>query len=79
MKQPLNRFYNHIIQFLQVQLFLSLASLPILVAWGIPFSLATVAGNFLFSPFLTLFLLLSSLIFFTELIFIPNAWLIFFL
>ena len=76
MKQLLNRFYNQIIQFLQMQLFLSLASLPILVAWGIPFSLATVMGNFLFSPFLTLFLLLSSLIFFTELIFIPNAWLI---
>lgn len=76
MKQLLNRFYNQIIQFLQMQLFLSLASLPILVAWGIPFSLATVMGNFLFSPFLTLFLLISSLIFFTELIFIPNAWLI---
>ena len=76
MKQLLNRFYNQIIQFLQMQLFLSLASLPILVAWGIPFSMATVVGNFLFSPFLTFFLLISSLIFFTELVCIPNEWLI---
>lgn len=59
--------------FMQVQMFLSLISLPVLVAWGLPFSIMTIAGNFFFGPFLTVFLLCSSLIFFTELAHIPNG------
>ncbi len=79
MKKSLYKACNRIIQFIQVQLFISLASLPIVVSWGIPFSIVTVIGNFLFSPFLTLFLLVSSLVFFTELFCIPNEWFIFLL
>jgi hypothetical protein len=62
---------------MHVQLFLSLVSLPILVAWGLPFSLTTVFGNLIFTPFLTVFLLISTGIFFLELLSIPNQWLIY--
>lgn len=62
------------IPFIQVQFFLSLVSLPIIIAWGLPFSLMTMVGNFIFAPFLTIFLLCSSLVFFTEILHIPNAW-----
>ncbi len=61
---------------MHVQLFLSLISLPVLVTWGLPFSLTTVFGNLLFTPFLTLFLLISTGIFFFELLHISNNWLI---
>lgn len=60
------------INFLIIQLFLTLISLPILVAWGLPLSLLSPIGNLIFSPFLTIFLLLSSIIFFTEMLCIPN-------
>ena len=59
--------------YVHAQLIVNIASLPILVHWGIPLSLATLAGNLLFSPLFTIFLVLSSLIFFTELLHIPNA------
>lgn len=58
-------------RFLQLQLFLSLISLPILIAWGIPLSLLSPLGNLIFSPILTLFLLFSSLIFFCTLLGVP--------
>jgi hypothetical protein len=58
---------------IQIQLFITLFSLPLLCAWGLPLSLLSPLGNMLFGPVLTLFLLLSSLIFFTELVGIPNG------
>jgi len=57
----------------QLQLFLSLVSLPILVAWGLPISCMSPLGNCLFTPFLTLFLLLASLMFFGQLLHIPYS------
>lgn len=57
----------------QLQLFLTLVSLPILVAWGLPISCMSPVGNCLFTPFLTLFLLLASLMFFGQLLHIPYA------
>lgn len=74
LKTPAIRWlYN----FMHVQLFLSLISLPVLVSWGLPFSLTTVFGNLIFTPFLTSFLLISTGIFFFELLRIPNGWLIY--
>ncbi len=67
------RLRKWFLPFVQVQMFLSLISLPVLVAWGLPFSLMTITGNFLFGPFCTAFLLCSSLIFFTELAHVPNG------
>jgi len=76
MKRFVQNLKKKLLTFLQVQCFLSLVSLPVIVAWGLPFSLMTAVGNFIFSPFITIFLLCSSLIFFTELLSIPNQYLI---
>lgn len=76
MERFIQNFKRNILSFLQVQCFLTLVSLPIVVAWGLSFSLMTAVGNFIFSPFITAFLLCSSLIFFSELLHIPNGYLI---
>lgn len=70
------KFKKHLIAFLHLQLFITLISLPILVSWGMPISLLTFAGNFLFSPLLTAFLFLSSLVFFFEIAHLPSSLLI---
>lgn len=54
-------------------IFLSLISLPILVAWGLPLSWLSPFGNALFNPLLSLFLLICSLSFVCEIIGIPHA------
>ncbi len=69
----LHKIKRSIISFVHLQLFITLISMPILLSWGMPLSLLTFAGNFLFSPILTAFLLLSSLIFFCEILHIPNG------
>lgn len=66
---------NKLIKFIQIQLFLTLMSLPILLSWGIPISVLSPIGNLIFAPVLTAFLFVSSLIFFTALLHIPNTWL----
>ena len=66
-----------LITFMHVQLFITLISMPILLCWGMPLSLLSFAGNFFFGPILTAFLLLSSLIFFFQLLYIPNGFLIY--
>ena len=66
----------HFFSFLVLQLFLILISLPILLAWGLPFSIMSPVGNLVFAPFLTVFLFIASLLFFTELAAIPNEWLV---
>jgi len=76
MNKHFTRISYSLLRFVQLQLFLSLATLPILVSWGLPLSAMSAVGNFVFSPFLSIFLLCSSLIFFTELLYIPNSWLI---
>jgi len=48
---------------LQLQLFLSCLSLPIMLWWGLPFSLLSIIGNLIFTPFLMLFLFLGSVLF----------------
>ncbi|MCK5632802.1 hypothetical protein KAH94_03570 [bacterium] len=68
-----------LLRFVQIQLFITTVSLPILLSWGLPISLLSIIGNLIFFPFLAIFLLLSSLIFFLELICIPNQLLIFLL
>ncbi|MEX0672080.1 MAG: ComEC/Rec2 family competence protein [Candidatus Babeliales bacterium] len=70
------RLWHQINKFLFIQLTLTLISLPVLSYWGLSFSMASPIANFIFNPFLSLFLLLTSLIFFCELLYIPNTWLI---
>lgn len=75
--QLATKFKFFILRFIQLQLFITLFSLPILIMWGLPFSLLSPLGNLIFSPLLTIFLFFSSLIFFTELCGIPNSWCIY--
>ncbi len=70
------KWYQSLLKSLQLQLFISFISLPFLIAWGLPISLLTPISTLLFGPFLTCFLLVSSLIFFLELFYLPNAFLI---
>lgn len=76
MNKLFNKLHLSFIDFINVQLFLTLISMPVLIAWGLPISLLTPVGNMIFTPVLTLFLLLSSVIFFTEFVSIPNTWFI---
>lgn len=67
---------NQVLRFITVQLVLILCSFPILVWWGLPISLLSIIGNLIFTPFLMIFLFISSLILFTEMCAIPNMLLI---
>ncbi|MBD3273394.1 hypothetical protein GF385_03545, partial [Candidatus Dependentiae bacterium] len=75
----LNKIKNYLINFLLAQLVVSLISLPILIFWGLPISKISFIGNLLFLPILIIFLVLSSIIFFTEILNIPNSIFIYFL
>lgn len=68
----LERLKNYLLAMLQVQLVLTLTSLPILIHWGLPLSYMTFVGNILFTPVLMVFIFTSSLLFFTEICNIPN-------
>lgn len=59
-----------------MQLFITLLAMPVLIWWGLPVSALSILGNLIFAPLLSLFLLLSSLIFFFEIAYVPNKWLI---
>lgn len=76
MKKKIRKIIDYCARFLQIQLFLTTVSLPILISWGLPLSAMTAVGNFIFNPFLALFLGIASFIFFTELLGINNSWLI---
>ena len=75
----IKKIADRLLKFLQLQLFITLISFPILVSWGLPISLLSPIGNLIFAPVLSLFLLLSSLMFFTSLLYIPNGLLCFLL
>ncbi len=79
MKKLASSVFEWLIRFLYIQFFITLASLPILINWGLPLSLMSPVANLVFSPFLMAFLLLSSLIFFFELFCVPNLWLVYLL
>lgn len=65
-----------LLYFAYTQVIVTLVALPVLVSWGLGMSVMTFVGNLIFTPLLSLFLLTSSLIFCSELLGIPNAWLI---
>lgn len=67
------------LRFIQIQLVMTIVSLLVLVNWGLPISLLSPIGNMLFSPICTAFLALSSIIFFLEIFYIPNAFFIYLL
>ena len=67
------KWYTSLLKSVQLQLFISFISLPFLIGWGLPISLVMPISTLMFSPFLTCFLLISSLIFFLELFYLPNT------
>lgn len=69
-------YINKSLKFIHLQLFITLMSFPIFLAWGLPISIMSAGSTLLFTPLLTAFLLLSSLIFFSELLYLPNSGLI---
>ncbi len=69
----IKNIYKIFIKGVRLQLFITLISLPLLLYWGLPISLTGILGNFIFTPFLALFLIISFLIFLTELVFLPNT------
>ena len=76
MQQTIQKLKTNFLVFLELQLLISLVILPILIAWGLPISSMSIVGNLLFAPFLTLFIFVSTLIFTTDLLDIPNAWIV---
>src|SRR5579862_4537065 len=67
-------FTRWLLQAAAVQTFLTLVSLPILVAWGLPLSYLTPVGTLLFTPILTAYLWCALAVFFTTLCAIPNSY-----
>ncbi len=61
-----------VIAYIDLHLFITAISIPVLSHWGMPVSMLTIVGNFLFAPFCSLFLWLSAIIYMTELMYIPN-------
>ena len=70
----INKFKNYLIRFSLTQLFLTAGAMPILIGWGLGTSVMSLVGNLIFTPVLIVFILLSSLLLFTELLGIPNAY-----
>lgn len=66
-------------QFITLQLFISCISLPILGYWGLPQPILSPLGNLFFAPFLTGFLLFSTLVFFAYILALPTGLLLFIL
>jgi hypothetical protein len=58
-----------------LQLAISYVYIPILIYWGIPISFMGIVGNLIFAPWLIIFLFISTLLFVTQLMHIPNLWL----
>lgn len=68
-----------LIKAIQLQLSIFFLSLPLIVIWKLPISIASLIGNLFFTPFVIGFVLISTMIFFTEITCMPNEWLIFLL
>lgn len=65
-----------LLKHIKLQILICSVSLPILIYNGLPISLMSLFSTLLFVPLLTIYLFLSSFIFFFELLFLPNEWII---
>lgn len=75
LKTKLQNGYKVIIKLLCIHFSLTTLFLPILIAWGLPLSLLSPISSLLIAPFISAYLILTSLIFFSELLYLPNAFL----
>ncbi len=71
----MNKLRNWLTQFLILNLFITLVSLPVLVAWGLPLTWLSPIGNLMFGPFLSVFLLISTISFFCSGLGLPHIFL----
>lgn len=78
-KNLLHKIYHFCCNFLVVQLFINLIAWPLFLGWGIPITPLSILGNIIFSPFLTAFLILSSLITICNLCFLPDFFILYLL
>ena len=76
MQQKLLKVKTNFLFFLELQLLISVVILPILIAWGLPISIMTIIGNLVFAHFLTAFIFVSALLFSSDLLGIPNSFIV---
>ena len=60
--------------FIELQLIISLTSLPVLIYWGLPISYMSPIANLIFAPLLASFLYLSSILTIFTILKIPTGW-----
>lgn len=58
-----NKYIVWFLYYCITQNIISIAILPVYATWGIPFSPLSIVGNFIFAPFLSMYIFLSLLIF----------------
>lgn len=71
----IKKITNWLSSFLELQLIISLLSLPALIHWGIAISCMLPIANMIFSPLLALFLWCSCLLALCSIVGIPCSWL----
>ena len=76
MQQKLQSLKTNFLFFLELQLLISVVITPILIAWGLPISIMTIIGNLVFGYFLTAFIFVSTLLFTSDLLGIPNSFIV---
>lgn len=74
MQQKLQKLKTSFLFFLELQILISLVILPMLIAWGLPISAMSILGNLIFGQFLTVFIFISALVLSTDLLGIPNYY-----
>lgn len=62
---------KQVTNFLLVQLFINMLTWPLFLHWGLPITPLSIIGNLVFGPFLTIFLVVSSLLVTFELCYLP--------
>lgn len=68
--------YRTILHALFIQIILAFVTMPLLIGWGLPISLAGFLSNLIFAPMLCTFLIGASIVFITEILNIPNGLLV---
>ena len=76
MRQRLKKLQNSLLFFLELQLLISVVILPILIAWGLAISIMSIFGNLIFAQFLTVFILVSTILFTCDFFGIPNSYVV---
>lgn len=71
LKKISDKITNYLASFLELQLVITLMSLPILIAWGLPISYMSPLSNLIFTPLLILFLWIACLFAICALLHIP--------